>query len=177
MSNFDKVGEFHKVFNHPIYSEPQNRLFKEQNDENIKLLKFRFNLINEEVQELKDAITESNFREVVDALCDILYVTYGFGHVLGVDLNKYFNEIHQSNMSKMCKSEQEAIDTIEWYKNQSLTIHNRILGEVLNPNYYKSPTYEKIINPLTNEVLYKVYDLVTSKILKNINYFKPDINI
>jgi predicted HAD superfamily Cof-like phosphohydrolase len=61
----------------------------------------RYNLIQEELEELKKAIKEKNLLEVADALTDILYVTYGAGHAFGVDLDKCFDEIQESNMSKL----------------------------------------------------------------------------
>ena len=60
----------------------------------------RYNLIKEELEELKIAIEEKDLLEVADALTDILYVTYGAGHAFGIDLDKCFNEVQESNMSK-----------------------------------------------------------------------------
>ena len=66
-----------------------------------KIVKLRYDLINEELEELQDAIKDRNMLEIADALTDILYVTYGAGHAFGIDLDKCFNEVQESNMSKL----------------------------------------------------------------------------
>ena len=66
-----------------------------------KIVKLRFNLIKEELEELEDAIKQKDLLEVADALTDILYVTYGAGHAFGIDLDNCFNEVQKSNMSKL----------------------------------------------------------------------------
>ena len=66
-----------------------------------KINNLRINLINEELEELKDAIKNNDLKETIDALTDILYVTYGAGHAFGVDLDKCFEEVQNSNMSKL----------------------------------------------------------------------------
>lgn len=66
-----------------------------------KIVKLRYDLINEELEELQDAIKDKNMLEIADALTDILYVTYGAGHAFGIDLDKCFNEVQESNMSKL----------------------------------------------------------------------------
>ncbi len=68
---------------------------------NDKIIKLRYDLIEEELAELKTAIKEKNIAEVADALTDILYVTYGAGHAFGIDLNQCFDEVQKSNMSKL----------------------------------------------------------------------------
>ena len=68
---------------------------------NDKIIKLRYDLIEEELSELKTAIKEKNIAEVADALTDILYVTYGAGHAFGIDLNQCFDEVQKSNMSKL----------------------------------------------------------------------------
>lgn len=85
-TNFMKVGEFHKVFQHPIKTEVDNTVFTT----NPKLVDLRMNLINEEFNELKQALSENNIVEVCDALSDMLYVIYGAGHAFGIDLDKLF---------------------------------------------------------------------------------------
>jgi len=93
MTNFEKVKIFMKTFGQEVKNEasfPNGQ---------IKLL--RYNLIKEELDELRAAIEEKNLLEVADALTDILYVTYGAGHAFGIDLDKCFNEIQDSNMSKL----------------------------------------------------------------------------
>jgi len=68
---------------------------------NEKIVKLRYELIKEELEELNQAIKDKDIKEVADALTDILYVTYGAGHAFGIDLDKCFDEVQQSNMSKL----------------------------------------------------------------------------
>ena len=93
MSNFNKVGIFMKTFGQEVKSKPS---FSSD-----KINKLRIDLIKEELDELKEAIDNKDLVEVADALTDILYVTYGAGHALGIDLDKCFNEVQNSNMSKL----------------------------------------------------------------------------
>ena len=93
MSNFSKVGIFMKTFGQEVKDKPS---FSTD-----KINKLRLDLIKEEFNELKDAIDKKDLLEVADALTDILYVTYGAGHAFGIDLDKCFDEVQNSNMSKL----------------------------------------------------------------------------
>ena len=93
MTNFGKVGHFMKTFGQEIKIKPD--LSTE------KINKLRVSLINEELEEFKEAIKNNDLKEVADALTDILYVTYGAGHAFGINLDKCFDEVQQSNMSKL----------------------------------------------------------------------------
>ena len=93
MSNFSKVGIFMKTFNQDVKNKPS---FSTD-----KINKLRIDLIKEELNELQDAMKNNDLLEVADALTDILYVTYGAGHAFGIDLDKCFNEVQNSNMSKL----------------------------------------------------------------------------
>ena len=93
MTNFQKVGLFMKTFGQEIKTKPS--LSSE------KINNLRINLISEELEELKDAIKNNDLKETIDALTDILYVTYGAGHAFGINLDKCFNEVQESNMSKL----------------------------------------------------------------------------
>ena len=95
MTNFEKVGIFMKTFNQDVKDSAS------LNTDKINLL--RISLISEELEELKQAISEKNLTEVADALTDILYVTYGAGHAFGINLDKCFEEVQKSNMSKLGK--------------------------------------------------------------------------
>ena len=95
MSNFFKVKEFMKKFKQEVKSKPS---FPDDN-----IIKLRINLIKEELLELEEALNEKNIEETADALTDILYVTYGAGHAFGIDLDKCFDEVQKSNMSKLDK--------------------------------------------------------------------------
>jgi predicted HAD superfamily Cof-like phosphohydrolase len=93
MSNFNKVGTFMKTFGQEVKTEPS---FSTE-----KINKLRIDLIKEELQELTEAMNNKDLLEVADALTDILYVTYGAGHAFGIDLDKCFEEVQNSNMSKL----------------------------------------------------------------------------
>ncbi|MDB2679291.1 nucleoside triphosphate pyrophosphohydrolase family protein [Candidatus Pelagibacter bacterium] len=93
MSNFNKVGTFMKTFGQEVKTKPS---FSSD-----KINKLRINLIKEELDELQEAMKNNDLLEVADALTDILYVTYGAGHAFGIDLDKCFEEVQNSNMSKL----------------------------------------------------------------------------
>ena len=93
MSNFSKVGTFMKTFGQDVKTKPS---FSTD-----KINKLRIDLIKEELDELTEAINNKDLLEVADALTDILYVTYGAGHAFGIDLDKCFEEVQNSNMSKL----------------------------------------------------------------------------
>ena len=93
MSNFRKVGTFMKTFGQEVKTKPS---FSTD-----KINKLRIGLIKEELEELTEAMDKKDLLEVADALTDILYVTYGAGHAFGIDLDKCFEEVQNSNMSKL----------------------------------------------------------------------------
>ena len=93
MSNFNKVGIFMKTFGQEVKNKPSFG--------SDKINKLRIDLIKEELEELTEAMNNNDLLEVADALTDILYVTYGAGHAFGIDLDKCFNEVQNSNMSKL----------------------------------------------------------------------------
>ena len=95
MTNFEKVGLFMKTFGQEV------KTVSGLSGEKINSL--RISLISEELEELKKAISDNDITEVADALTDILYVTYGAGHAFGINLDKCFNEVQESNMSKLDK--------------------------------------------------------------------------
>ena len=93
MTNFDKVGVFMKTFGQEVKVKPS---FSSD-----KINQLRLSLIEEELDELKEAMKNKDLLEVADALTDILYVTYGAGHAFGINLDKCFDEVQNSNMSKL----------------------------------------------------------------------------
>ena len=93
MTNFERVKKFMEVFGQEI---KEKATFP-----NAKITNLRYDLIKEELNELKEAISKQDIKEVADALTDILYVTYGAGHAFGINLDKCFKEIQNSNMSKL----------------------------------------------------------------------------
>ena len=93
MSNFDDVKTFMQTFGQEVKIKAE---FPKK-----KIVKLRYDLIKEELNELQNAIKTKNLKEIADALTDILYVTYGAGHAYGIDLDKCFGEVQNSNMSKL----------------------------------------------------------------------------
>ena len=123
MTNFDKVGIFMKTFGQEVKNKPS---FSSD-----KINQLRISLIKEELDELKEAMDSKNLLEVADALTDLLYVTYGAGHAFGIDLDKCFEEVQNSNMSKLDEN--------------GKPIYNE-LGKVMKgPNYFK-PDLSKFVN-------------------------------
>ena len=229
-TNYQKVGEFHLVFGHPMNSEPQEKIF----EENYKLVEFRLSQIEEELNELKEAVDKEDFIECLDAICDLMYFVYGTYHVFGVNfdtfepkpkistfespinntklfmndisalqrqismlsqvlslltlsceehdfggaltylaklealchslgslfgvnINDCFTEVHRSNMTKVCSTESEALETVENYKAND--------ARYAEPNYRKSDTTKYWV----------VYDKATSKILKSVKFELPKL--
>ncbi|MFL2883854.1 MAG: phosphoribosyl-ATP diphosphatase [Candidatus Pelagibacter sp.] len=93
MSNFEDVRKFMETFGQIVRTKPK---FPDE-----KTMRLRFDLIQEELNELKEAMDTKNLKEVADALTDILYVTYGAGYAYGIDLDKCFKEVQRANMSKL----------------------------------------------------------------------------
>ena len=123
MSNFNKVGIFMKTFGQEVKSKPS---FSTD-----KVNKLRIDLIKEELDELKEAMDNNDLLEVADALTDILYVTYGAGHAFGINLDKCFDEVQNSNMSKLSENGEP--------------IYNESGKVMKGPNYFK-PDLTKFIN-------------------------------
>jgi predicted HAD superfamily Cof-like phosphohydrolase len=153
-TNFKKVIDFNNCAGHPVYDSPQKNIFNEKPDR----VDLRLKLIEEEVKELKEAIQNKDFTETIDALSDILYVVYGAGAEFGIDLDKSFDLVHESNMTKFCKTEDEAKKTVENYKKN--------VSRYKNPQYRKSP----------DDTHWVVYDKDTDKALKSINYTPVSFN-
>ena len=123
MSNFDKVGTFMKTFGQDVKTKPS---FSSD-----KINKLRINLIKEELDELQEAMKNKDLLEVADALTDILYVTYGAGHAFGINLDKCFDEVQNSNMSKLGKNGEP--------------IYNESGKVMKGPNYFK-PDLSKFVS-------------------------------
>ena len=123
MSNFRKVGTFMKTFGQEVKSKPS---FSTE-----KINKLRIDLIKEELEELTEAMNNQDLLEVADALTDILYVTYGAGHAFGIDLDKCFDEVQNSNMSKLDEN--------------GKPIYNESGKVMKGPNYFK-PDLSKFVN-------------------------------
>src|SRR5580692_2068657 len=140
-NSLNQVAEFHTTFKHPIKPEPVIPAIERCN--------LRIELLAEELKELQQAVNDNDLVEVADALCDLQYVLSGaileFG--LGEKFKELFDEVHRSNMSKACKSVEEADLTINHYKNTAST-----------------ESYHKEIDGL-----YLIYRTADNKTLKSIN--------
>ena len=123
MSNFSKVGTFMKTFGQEVKDKPS---FSTE-----KINKLRIDLIKEELNELTEAMKNNDLLEVADALTDILYVTYGAGHAFGINLDKCFEEVQNSNMSKLDEN--------------GKPIYNESGKVMKGPNYFK-PDLSKYVN-------------------------------
>ena len=123
MTNFDKVGTFMKTFGQEVKTKPS---FSTD-----KINKLRLDLIKEELNELTDAMNNKDLLEVADALTDILYVTYGAGHAFGINLDKCFEEVQNSNMSKLDEN--------------GKPIYNEHGKVMKGPNYFK-PDLSKYVS-------------------------------
>ena len=123
MSNFNKVGTFMKTFGQEVKTKPS---FSSDKINNL-----RVDLIKEELDELQEAMKNNELLEVADALTDILYVTYGAGHAFGIDLDKCFDEVQNSNMSKLGENGEP--------------IYNDSGKVMKGPNYFK-PDLSKFVS-------------------------------
>tara|TARA_Y100000816_G_C25955015_1_gene498330 strand:- start:447 stop:818 length:372 start_codon:yes stop_codon:yes gene_type:complete len=122
MSNFESVKKFMETFGQEVKEKAEFP--------NNKITKLRYDLIKEELEELKEAMDNKDIKEVADALTDILYVTYGAGHAFGINLDKCFNEVQNSNMSKLGKD--------------GKPIYNEKGKVMKGPNYFK-PDLKKFV--------------------------------
>ena len=123
MTNFNKVKTFMETFGQEVKTKPS---FSSD-----KINTLRYDLIKEELEELKIAMENKDLLEVADALTDILYVTYGAGHAFGIDLDKCFEEVQNSNMSKL--------------NTDGKPIYNESGKVMKGPNYFK-PNLSKFLN-------------------------------
>ena len=123
MSNFENVKKFMHTSGQEVKDKPA---FPDK-----KIEELRYNLIEEELNELKEAMQQKNLKEVADALTDILYVTYGAGHAFGINLDECFKEVQSSNMSKL--------------GNDGKPIYNEQGKVMKGPNYFK-PDLNKFVD-------------------------------
>ena len=123
MTNFEKVGTFMKTFGQEVKSRPSLS--------SDKINKLRLSLIKEEFDELENAMNKKDLVEIADALTDILYVTYGAGHAFGINLDKCFEEVQNSNMSKLDEN--------------GKPIYNEHGKVMKGPNYFK-PDLSKFVS-------------------------------
>lgn len=126
IDSLNQVAEFHRTFNAPILDTPQI-----PSKERCEL---RVSLLQEELNELQQAIADNDIVEIADALCDLQYVLSGavleFG--LGEKFVELFNEVQRSNMSKACSTQQEADETIQFYKEKGQDAYSEVSGDKIN---------------------------------------------
>ena len=147
LNSLNQVAEFHTTFKHPIIPVPSIP--------SMERCKLRIELLAEELKELQQAVNDNDLVEIADALCDLQYVLSGavleFG--LGDKFKELFDEVHRSNMSKACKTIEEANATIDYYKSKGNT-----------ESYFKEI-----------DGLYLVYRTPDDKTLKSVNYSPADL--
>lgn len=139
--------------------------FMENTGHNVP--KYNLDNINEKIYLLEmaeiyieESVRDNNFNKFVDGLINALYVVYGIAYAFGINLDEIYRIIHESNMTKICTTEEEAIQTIEWY--------------VKNKNdRYKNPEYKKS----KDQQYWIMYDKITGKILKSINFIPPKFTV
>jgi NTP pyrophosphatase (non-canonical NTP hydrolase) len=149
-TDFESVTEFNRTFGVPVHEKPQWDIF----DRDPMLVQYRLSLIKEELSELEEAVRAKDLVETIDALADLIYVVQGMGSSLGLDVDRAFDIVHRSNMSKVCKTEDEARETVAFYE-----ANKDVLG-------YDSPAYRK--SPDGKH--YVVDNQSTMKVLKSIHY-------
>ncbi len=155
-TNFQKVQEFHRAFDMPSGAPIRPHVVQDEPD----LVKLRINLITEEVKELVEAIRDNDMKEIRDALADILYVVYGTADAFGINADADFAIVHNSNMTKLCSSEEEAKLTVADYEAK----YKAAKSPYDSPYYYYLPELNKWV----------IKNRSTGKVLKNINYQKVE---
>ncbi len=155
MSNFEKVVNFNTQFGVKLHNKPQSNIFTTEPNN----VEFAMKLIREEVKELEEAVKNKDYIETIDALTDILYVVYGMGARIGVNMDKAFNLVHENNMSKLCTTEDDAKKSVQFYLD-----NKEKLG-------YDSPNYRLA----EDGKHYVVYNESTKKVLKSIKWEPVDL--
>ena len=155
-TNFEKVVDFNTQFGVKIHSTHQPKIF----DTEPNNVEFAMKLIREEMKELEEAVKNKDYIETVDALADILYVVYGMGTRIGVNMDKVFDIVHQNNMSKLCLTEEDAKASVNYY-----LMNQEKFG-------YDSPAYRLA----DDGKHYIVYNQNTKKVLKSIKWEPVDLS-
>jgi predicted HAD superfamily Cof-like phosphohydrolase len=157
-TNFQKVVDFNRQFG-VLQSDtliPKPDII----EKDPQLIEFCLKLIREEMKELEQAVKDKNYIETVDALADLLYVVYGASSRIGIDMDHAFSLIHENNMSKLCKTEEEAKETVKYY------VDNKEKLGYDSPAHRKAPDNEHWV----------VYNQSTKKVLKSINWKPVDLS-
>lgn len=156
-SYFQKVVEFNKLFGVLDSSEMKPKCDILEKDP--KTVEFCLKLIREENKELEQAVKDNDFVEVIDAIADSIYVLLGMSARLGVNMDDAFRLVHENNMSKLCKTEEEAQRSVKYYEN-----NKEKLG-------YDTPAYRRAVD----DIHWVVYNESTKKILKSIEWKPVDL--
>ena len=162
MTNFTNVANLNKAF-----SRPRTNKYQADYD---KLLN-QFSLIKEEVEELTEALENKDWEEVKDAIGDILVVTYGMAYVASIDADKLMDNISESNMSKFCNKE-EMVETSNYYLHMGVEV---IAQETVIDGVLKYAVKSKCDQTYTVDGVPK--SIKEGKLLKNINWIEPDLNV
>jgi predicted HAD superfamily Cof-like phosphohydrolase len=152
-TDYQRVLQFNHAFGVESHQQPNLHIF----EQDPELVRYRLSLVREEFTELEDAIKNRDFVETIDALTDIQYVVLGFYSALGIDADKAFEIVHLSNMSKLCRTEEDAKHSVQIYLNET-------------PRRYDSPAYKRA----NDGIHWVVYNASTSKILKSYKYTAAD---
>lgn len=156
-SYFQKVVEFNKLFGVLDSSDMEPKCDILEKDP--KTVEFCLKLIREENKELEQAVKDNDFVEVIDAIADSIYVLLGMSARLGVNMDDAFRLVHENNMSKLCKTEEEAQRSVKYYES-----NKEKLG-------YDTPAYRRAVD----DIHWVVYNESTKKILKSIEWVPVDL--
>lgn len=154
MSYFEKVVDFNTQFGTVLHDTPQLDIF----DTDPSTVQACMKLIREEQSELEKAVVDKDFVEVADAIADSIYVLLGMSARLGINMDQVFSMVHDNNMTKFCKTESDAMKSVEKYLRDPAQT-------------YKTPAYKKAID----DIHWVVYNKSPEKILKAHDYAQVDL--
>ena len=156
-SNFEKVVDFNTQYG--VLKSKELKPLPDIIELDPVTVERCLKLIREEMAELEKAVKDNDYVEMVDALADILYVTYGAGCRIGIDMDKVFTLVHDNNMSKLCKTEEEAQRSVDDYEKRK------------DETGYTTPAYRKA----PDDIHWVVYNQSDNKVLKSIEHKKVDL--
>jgi hypothetical protein len=154
MSYFEKVVDFNTQFGVKLHSTPQPGIF----DAEPNNVEFCMKLIREEIKELEDGVKTKDIVETADAIADSIYVLLGMSARIGVNMDEVFRVVHENNMSKLCKTEADAKESVKYY------LAHPEMG-------YDTPAYRKAVD----NIHWVVYNESTKKILKSVKWIPVDL--
>ena len=151
---FKKVKIFNSVSGAEVYEK-----YSETNFENEKLLKFRYDLIKEEAEEIREALENKDYGEIIDGCCDVIYVALGLMDAMGINGDKAFQYVQDCNMSKFCDTEEDAKKSVQKYLDDENCVYD-------SPDYRYNEKSGKWV----------IFNKSTGKILKAYHFKAPDFN-